>query len=178
VNLIVTYGKTLLVVAACSVLFACKESANEPKPASTLSLEDAFETDTLVIQADNGKSYEFDVYLAKDNEQHRRGLMFVRSMPEQTGMLFVYDNSGTRSIWMKNTYISLDLVFARADGSVSSIVRDTRPLSLVPNASTEPVNYVLELNAGTVEMLGISAQSELRHPRFDQKIAVWACEVQ
>ncbi len=56
--------------------------------------------------------------------------MFVRELPEMTGMLFVYDDAGMRSMWMKNTYIPLDIVFARADGTVSSVIHNTEPLSL------------------------------------------------
>ena len=65
-------------------------------------------------------------------------------------------------MWMKNTYIPLDLVFARADGTVSSVIHDTQPLSLESQKSIEPVNYVLELNAGAARRLNIGRKSRLR----------------
>ncbi|HEX9852471.1 MAG TPA: DUF192 domain-containing protein, partial [Woeseiaceae bacterium] len=65
------------------------------------------------------------------------------------------------SMWMKNTYIPLDMVFIRGDGRVSSVARNTEPLSLRSVSSTEPVNYVLELNAGVTQRLSIDAGSLL-----------------
>jgi len=87
--------------------------------------------------------------------------MHVRSLPQTTGMLFVYESDGYLSIWMKNTYIPLDIVFARADGTVSSIERDAKPLSLRSMRALEPVRYVLELNAGVAEKLSIDRYSRL-----------------
>jgi uncharacterized membrane protein (UPF0127 family) len=124
-------------------------------------LDGAFSFDSLVIINDAGKELEFDVYLAEEPEQHRRGLMFVRQMPASTGMLFVYPDDGYHSMWMKNTYISLDMLFARADGTVSSIIRDTVPQTLESKESVEPVRYVLELNGGTTRRLGIGESSRI-----------------
>ena len=141
------------VVLVCLSLAACS-----PQPATQQGtvpeLDGAFEFALLEIVNDDGESLEFDVYLAQKFEQQRRGLMFVRNMPERTGMLFIYDEDEIRSMWMKNTYIPLDIVFARSDGTVSSINHDTVPLTLNSQASTEPVRYVLELNGGTARRLG------------------------
>lgn len=87
--------------------------------------------------------------------------MHVRQLPASTGMLFVYERENFASMWMKNTYISLDILFARADGRISSIARNTEPQSLRSIASIEPVRYVLELNAGTAERLFIDGDSRL-----------------
>ena len=80
---------------------------------------------------------------------------------ERTGMLFIYEGEDRRSMWMKNTYISLDMVFARADGTVTNVITNTIPHLLVSNISTEPAQYVLELNAGTAHRLGIGRDSRL-----------------
>ena len=124
-------------------------------------LDDAFGKDVLIIEASKHTCYRFDVYLATSREQQMRGLMFVREMPAMTGMLFIYDYVAVHSMWMKNTYISLDMVFARQDGTIASIARNTEPLSLRSVASSEPVTFVLELNAGTTERLGIDENSRL-----------------
>ena len=76
-------------------------------------------------------------------------------------MLFIYDQDDVRSMWMKNTFIPLDMAFVRGDGSISSIIPDTVPLTLKSQASREPVRFVLELNAGTARQLGISPNSRL-----------------
>jgi uncharacterized membrane protein (UPF0127 family) len=127
-------------------------------------LNDAFTRDAIVITASSGECYHFDVYLALTGEQQRRGLMFVRDLPAFTGMLFVYDDAGLRSMWMKNTLIPLDILFIREDGAVSSIARQTEPQSLRSITSIEAVTYVLELNAGVTESLGIDEQSRILLP--------------
>ena len=136
-----------------------------PQPSSKTpgdsNLGSMFELDELVIVSDDGTRHAFDIYLALDYEQQRRGLMFVRDLPESTGMLFVYEREGARSMWMKNTYIPLDIVFARADGTVSSVIQDTEPLSESHLGAVEPVKYVLELNAGVTRRLNIGAGSRL-----------------
>jgi hypothetical protein len=124
-------------------------------------LNEAFTQDTLTIINDEGIHHQFDVYLALAPEQQSRGLMFVRQMPQTTGMLFVYEANEFHSMWMKNTYLSLDIVFARADGTVSSVIRNTEPLSLRSLSSTEPVKYVLELNAGAARRFKIGTGSRL-----------------
>jgi uncharacterized membrane protein (UPF0127 family) len=124
------------------------------------SLDESFAKDVLVIVARDA-CYRFDIYLALDGQQQRRGLMFVRNMPARTGMLFVYANENYRSMWMKNTYIPLDMVFAHRDGSISNIASDTVPLSEESVTSSEPVAFVLELNAGTARRLSIDEASRL-----------------
>ncbi len=124
------------------------------------SLEQSFGKDVLVIVGRDA-CYRFDIYLALDEQQQRRGLMFVREMPARTGMLFVYPGENYRSMWMKNTYIPLDMVFARRDGSISNIAGNTVPLSEKSISSSEPVTFVLELNAGTARHLSIDEDSRL-----------------
>jgi len=124
-------------------------------------IDDAFERDVLIIQTTRTGCFRFDIYLAVTGKQQRRGLMFVRHLPEFAGMIFLYRKAGIRSMWMKNTLIPLDMVFARGDGSVTSIMADTEPLSLKSISSTEPVNYVLEINAGMAARIGIDRGSLL-----------------
>ncbi len=124
-------------------------------------LDAAFERDVLIIAADRFACHRFDIYLAQSDAQQARGLMFVRELGPGAGMLFVYKRDRYLSMWMKNTYISLDMVFARSDGSVASVVSHTEPLSLRSIVAAEPVRYVLELNAGTADRLVIGEQSRL-----------------
>jgi uncharacterized membrane protein (UPF0127 family) len=123
-------------------------------------LAESFDSDVLVIVARDA-CYRFDIYLAVSPQQQRRGLMFVRELPEWTGMLFVYADESYRSMWMRNTYIPLDMVFARGDGSVTNVARDTVPLSERSVSSSEPAAFVLELNAGTTLRLAIDDDSRL-----------------
>jgi uncharacterized membrane protein (UPF0127 family) len=123
-------------------------------------IDQAFDKDILVIAARDA-CHRFDIYLALSREQQRRGLMRVRSLPPSTGMLFVYTTEDYHSMWMKNTFIPLDILFARSDGSVATIAKNTEPQSLKSISSTEPVMFVLELNAGITERLAIEPGSQL-----------------
>lgn len=129
--------------------------------ASEGTLDEAFGKDVLIISADEFACWKFDVYVASTRAQSMRGLMHVRELPDFTGMIFIYREAGVRSMWMKNTYIPLDMLFIRGDGKVSSVATHTTPLSLESVSATEPVNFVLELNAGVTEKLAIGTDSEI-----------------
>jgi uncharacterized membrane protein (UPF0127 family) len=148
---------TALLLVACTPQAASESGQPGPVP----ELDDHFGFGELTVVSDDGASHEFRVYLATEHEQQRRGLMFVRDLPPDAGMLFIYEGDAIRSMWMKNTYISLDMVFARADGTVINVVSNTVPQTLGSHASAEPARFVLELNAGTARKLGIGQRSRL-----------------
>lgn len=120
-------------------------------------LDASFPQSDIVITASENACYRFGVHVAINAPQWRRGLMHVRYMDRWRGMLFVYNGDAERSMWMKNTFIALDMLFIRQDGSIARIARNTEPQSLVSISSGEPVRYVLELNAGVTARLGIAA---------------------
>lgn len=124
-------------------------------------LDAAFDKDVLIVHASEHACYRFDIYVAENDEQRQRGLMYVRDLPETTGMLFIYPRPQILSIWMKNTFIPLDIIFVKSDGTVSSIFYDAEPQSLRSMQALEPVQYVLELNAGVAEKLSIDQYSQL-----------------
>ena len=129
-----------------------------------LDLETDFSQGVLVISANENACHVFDIYIATSRAQQMQGLMYVRNMPPTRGMLFVYREAGIRSMWMKNTYIPLDILFIRGDGVVSSIAKHTEPHSLKSISAIEPVNFVLELNAGLTDKLGIEPGSSVYFP--------------
>ena len=150
----------IIAAMLCLGLVACS-----PQPALKVGtmpdLDASFRFAELEIINDAHESLRFDVYLAENPEQQRQGLMYVRSMPDTTGMLFIYEDDDIHAMWMKNTFIPLDMIFARSDGSVSSVISNTTPRTLNSNRSTEPVRYVLELNAGIARRMGIGQGSRL-----------------
>ncbi len=97
-----------------------------------------------------------------------RGLMFRRSMPSDQGMLFLYDSSQKINMWMKNTFIPLDMVFIRSNGIVHRIETDTEPFSERIISSGGEVIAVLELNAGTSARLQLKAGDRIEHKYFKQ----------
>jgi uncharacterized membrane protein (UPF0127 family) len=102
-----------------------------------------------------------DTLLAATPQQRARGLMFVKSMPEDAGMLFYYPSPRPISMWMKNTLIPLDIVFVDGDRRIVSIAMDTVPLSLTSVLAEGPSEYALELNAGMADVFGLAPGQRL-----------------
>ena len=97
----------------------------------------------------------FWVWVADDNLARERGLMNVRALAPDAGMLFLFEAPHFASFWMKDTYVSLDLAFIDASGVVVNVARNAVPLSLEPIRSEAPVSRVLELVAGTADRIGL-----------------------
>ena len=116
-------------------------------------LDSAFKRRSIMISSSNQSCNHFVVWLAETRNQQTRGLMYVKSLPKNTGMLFIYPNSNTRAMWMKNTFISLDMIFIDENGIVSSIEKNTEPQSLKTIRSEKPIKYVLELAGGKTDQI-------------------------
>jgi len=101
------------------------------------------------------KKIEFQIEIADEPDERSRGLMFREALDAQSGMLFIYPKPRIASFWMKNTLISLDILFIDSEGIVASIAPKTTPLSLKSVNSDVPVLTVLEIDAGDAERLGI-----------------------
>jgi len=121
---------------------------------STAELDAAFGRAVITVEG-RMACHGIGVWLAVDAAQRARGLMHVRAMPDDRGMLFLYPGERRVSMWMKNTLIPLDMVFIRADDTVANVAAHTEPLSLESVYSRGPVSAVLELNAGVAARLGI-----------------------
>jgi uncharacterized membrane protein (UPF0127 family) len=123
--------------------------------------------ETLTIVTSTGQ-YPFTVEVMRTDTQRERGLMFRRFLPEDSGMLFDFPSEQPLMMWMKNTYISLDMIFISRSGKVVAIVENTEPLSERIIASGIPSSAVLELNAGTAMKLGLAKGDKIRHPVFHE----------
>jgi hypothetical protein len=122
----------------------------------------------LTIDVPGQESASFRIEVADTEEQRSRGLMFRRSLEADSGMLFVYGAPRKIAMWMKNTYVPLDMIFIGGDGRIVSIGENTVPQSLTPVIAQGPAQFVLEVVAGTSRKLGISAGQLVRHPLIDQ----------
>lgn len=89
-----------------------------------------------------------DIEVAKNDQERARGLMYRKSIPENAGMLFVFDYEDIQSFWMKNTYIALDMLFVNENKEIVTIHMNTSPMKEWNYASTAPSLYVVEVNAG------------------------------
>jgi len=119
----------------------------------------------LDIETASGR-HHFDIELATKDEQQIQGLMFRRTLAPDAGMLFLYPSEREIQMWMKNTVIPLDMIFIRADGTVSHIAERAVPRSLEIIPSEGPVLAVLEVNGGTAARLGIKPGDRVLYPAF------------
>ena len=124
---------------------------------------DAFPSANLEITEGKKVKHVFKVWLADTPQRQAQGLMFVRSLPQARGMLFVHDAPRPISMWMKNTYIPLDMVFIDAHGRIQQIVEQTRPHSLDLIRSTQPALAVLEIAGGEAQRLGLHPGQRVQH---------------
>lgn len=122
----------------------------------------AAETETLTVVSGD-KSHIFEVELAVSVSERAKGLMFRRRMAEDGGMLFDFGQEQPVSMWMRNTYIPLDMIFAFADGTIHRIATQTEPHSEATITSGDPVRFVLEIKGGMGRRLGISPGDRLVH---------------
>lgn len=118
------------------------------------------QTPKLSFKSQTGE-HVLSLEIANDEYTMQLGLMMRKVCLPDWGMLFVYSDEARRAFWMHNTYIPLDMVFIRADGSVSNVVKNAEPLNDIPRyLSTDRVKYVLEIAAGQADRFGIASGTQ------------------
>ncbi|MDD1520948.1 MULTISPECIES: DUF192 domain-containing protein [Bradyrhizobium] len=122
----------------------------------------------LEIVTKNGVQV-FSVEMATTAEEKETGLMYRKELADGKGMLFDFNPEQEISMWMKNTYVSLDMIFIRADGRILRIAENTEPLSTKIISSRGPARAVLEVVAGTAQKYGIRPGDRVGHPLFGGK---------
>lgn len=147
---------------ACALLLL---AATVAQADSQLEDLDHFPRAAVVINSKAAK-HEFNVWVADTPARQAQGLMFVRSLDAGGGMLFVLDDPRVMTMWMKNTFIPLDMVFIEVDGRIARIAARTTPHSLETVSSGKTVKGVLEIAGGEAERLGIKAGDRLIHSAF------------
>jgi uncharacterized membrane protein (UPF0127 family) len=111
----------------------------------------------------------FSVEMATTEEEKTNGLMYRKELPDGKGMLFDFSPEQQISMWMKNTYISLDMIFIRADGRILRIAENTEPFSTKIISSGGLAKGVLEVIAGTAQKYGIQPGDRVAHPLFNKR---------
>ena len=110
--------------------------------------------------------HQIDTQLALTPEQRQIGLMMRREMPQQEGMLFVFEQPGTQCFWMKNTLLPLTAAFVDDHGVIVNLA-DMKPQTTDSHCSAKPVRYVLEMNLGWFAKKGLKAGSKLGGKPFE-----------
>ena len=124
----------------------------------------------LLALASAGSAASFEeLEIVTTDEERTKGLMYRKSLPEGTGMLFDFGEERVVVMWMKNTYVPLDMIFIRANGTIARIAENTTPLSEAHISSGTPVKGVLELLAGAARKYGIMPGDKVSHRFFNGK---------
>ena len=164
----ITHSKLVLAALfASAVGIAAVEAA--PREVEARPLE-AFPREQVAIETRSARRHVFDAWRADTDETRAQGLMFVNDMAESQAMIFVYDPPQHIRMWMKNTYMPLDMVFADDHGCIVKIQQNAKPLSLDTIDSRVPVAYVLEIKAGIAKARAISLGDRLLRAG-DEKLA-------
>jgi uncharacterized membrane protein (UPF0127 family) len=129
---------------------------------------EAFQKSSLEIMTKAGP-HRFNIELAVSMAEQEQGLQFRKELASDYGMLFDFGDEEKVSFWMKNTYVPLDIIFIRGDGTIARIAENAVPLSLDSLPSGEPVRAVLEVIGGTSKRLGIAPGDRVVHPIFSRK---------
>ena len=149
----------LLAARAVLIFFAAAARADAPPmdlgtfPRATLEI--AQHADASV------RRFHFDVWVADTPARAEQGLMYVRDLPPERGMVFPFEPPRVEGFWMKNTYIELDMLFIAADRRVVKIIHRAAPLRLDVLSSDVPVAAVLELRGGEAGLLGIKVGDQV-----------------
>ncbi len=143
---------------ACLIVCAAAMALGAEEPHRPLDLA-SFPRTTLQITHHGDdravRSYSFQVWVADTPERAEQGLMFVSDLPESMGMVFPVHPPRVENMWMKNTYIELDMLFIDERGRITKIIERAAPLSLQTLSSDTPVAAVLELKGGEAGKLGL-----------------------
>ena len=144
-----------------TITIVCAASAQSLDQDPTAALADLPRSEVRVETA--GGRHTFQVWIAENHQSRRQGLMYIKDLPSNQGMLFLFDRPQFASFWMKNTYVSLDIAFIAPNGVVVNIAHNTPPMSLELIWSVAPVMGVLELKAGTAARIGLVAGDRVRY---------------
>lgn len=159
-----TLIRTAAVAALAALMLACSpqstaepaSSATDPVQATGEAVHPVSGLEVIDLQVISGdETHDFRVELAQSPAEQARGLMFRTEMGPNEGMLFPSKAPDRRSFWMKNTPMSLDIIFIGTDGRITNIAANTEPYSLTPSVSTGFAIAVLELVGGRAAELGI-----------------------
>ena len=162
VSLSIVSGRVAAWRLVQTALLICALSAVGARPVA------AAETQPLEIVTRSGVQV-FAVEMATTEKEKETGLMYRKELADGRGMLFDFSPEQPVSMWMKNTFISLDMIFIRADGRILRIAENTEPQSTRIISSGGPAKGVLEVIGGTARKYGIAPGDRVAHPLFNGK---------
>ncbi len=160
----------LIIIAVVAVLITVFIERKSAKP-EELDLNASFQVqgEAVVYSPDGKEKTRFELEIADTPEKQQRGLMYRDSLGVNQAMLFLYEKPDYISFWMKNTYISLDIIFCNEDGKIISISRDTTPFSEEQLMPPTPAKFALETPAGSARRFGLEKGDKVRWSYLQNK---------
>jgi len=149
VNRLIKFGFAFMLAATCSFSANAQGTPQANLPRATL----------------NAGMHLLQVQLAQDFDQRQIGLMWRKEMPQNEGMLFIFEQPGVQCFWMRNTLLPLTAAFVMDDGTIVNLA-DMKPMNDDSHCSKKPVRFVLEMNQGWFAKRNIQAGFKLTGPMF------------
>jgi len=161
------YQKTCSHTQVCEAPLVCIKGQCDIPP--SLLGDSTHDAPKLRFRTSQGE-HDIALEICDDDYTRMRGMMMRKAFHPDWGMLFIFERDEMRAFWMRNTYIPLDMVFIRRDGSVANVLSQAKPLDETPTyRSTDRVRYVLELPAGSLQRFGIDAATVFDMKSFSAK---------
>lgn len=147
-------GKFILLIGLSFLVFSCGEK-NKNKVIQTQEIVFKKEGDLQLFKANGDLIKKLDIEIADNDYETQTGLMHRKSMLENRGMLFIFENEEPRYFYMKNTEISLDIIYLSTDQKIVSFIENAEAFNEASLPSEKPAKYVLEINSGLIKKWGI-----------------------
>ena len=152
----------LSLLISASFVIGCKDNPSESSNNVTaVPVEFEKEAEVYLIKPEGDTIKHLDIEIADDDYQRETGLMYRKSMQDDRGMLFIFEDEQPRGFYMKNTDIPLDLIFLNAKNKIVSIAKNAKPRNLETIPSEVPAQYVLEINAGLADQWNLQPGDSL-----------------
>lgn len=158
------YKSTVIIMATMLLVYSCKE---EPKKTiATESIDFTHEGDlTIFLNTTDTIKGQFNIEFAETDYETQTGLMYRKGMDEDQGMLFIFPDQRMHSFYMKNTEFPLDIIYIKDDLKIASFQENAQPLNETGLSSQVPIKYVLEINGGLAQELGLSIGDSISFSR-------------
>ncbi len=158
------YKSSVILMVVALLAFSCKE---EPKKTiTTQSIDFTHEGDiTIFLNASDTVKTKFNIEFAETDYETQTGLMYRKGMDDNQGMLFIFPDQRMHSFYMKNTEFPLDIIYIKEDLKIASFQENAQPLNETGLSSQVPIKYVLEINGGLAQELGLSIGDSISFSR-------------
>lgn len=152
----------IIVCLSIFLVISCTERKSSDNGATPVGRTITPERELVFLSADGTPITTIQVAVADDDNERNMGLMDVRTMPADQGMVFIFEEESPQSFWMANTPLSLDIIYVAADSSIVRIYQSTIPFSEATLPSDYPAQFVVETNAGFTLANGITEGMRIR----------------